>query len=725
MIYWFDKDERQPNGVEHAARILIVEDEPSFAASLVAILEHAGWQAQSCHSGEAGLQRLAEEPFDLALVDLGLPGMSGHDVIREIAKRGLDLPVIVVSGETQIDAVIGALRLGALDYVRKPLEPAFLLHRIRRALKEHRLELDHLDIQNRVVQSERLHRFLVDQSPDIIFTLDLEGRITFVNDRMREELGLDREAVIGQHFSVLAHGHDRERARWAFSRERLDETGHHNLELRLANPKHADGFRHYEIQVYAYPYCQCDGTRPEGVGIEPCLYGVARDIDERHATKEWAAFHAIHDPLTGLPNRNLFLDRVGLSLTQAKRDQGRFAVIHLNLDRFSSINDLYGHAQADELLQEVAARIQSCLRGGDTLARFAADEFLLLNAPIACNEDVLLVIKRIRQELSAPFDIHGESIHVCASAGIAVFPEDGDNPESLIRHANIALYQCRLSGIHKHAFFDEAMRAHVDLKLQIEHDLRHAVERSELELHFQPQVELGVPHIRGAEALVRWRHPQRGLIAPGEFISIAEETGLITPLSDWVVEAACRILKGWKERGIAPPRLSINVSPRYVEEPDFVERFVGHLERYRIEPDRIEVELTENLFIRDPAAVVRKLNDLAAHGIHIAIDDFGTQYSSLGYLHKFPIHTLKIDKSFVWEIDREFPQHTVIKAILSIGHGLGLNLVAEGVETEEQLKFLRSHGCHLIQGYLISKPLPAGDIEEMLLRDSTRTLRAV
>jgi len=717
MIYRpADDHPLQPGGPESQgkpqARLLIIEDDSGFASSLQRLLTHAGYSAEVSGTGLAGLQRLAESHPDLALLDINLPDMTGHEVIRAAREKGLDVPVVVVSGESEIDAAILALRLGALDFVRKPIEPEILLYAVARALAQRCLEREHKIARNRIDRSERLHRFLVDASPDIIFILDESGKVSYVNQRLRDLLGLEEKQAVGRHFSRLVHDHDLKRARYAFSARKLAETAKHSIELRLRSEVEGAGFRHFEISLAAV------GIPPGGDTGEAAdhghYYGVARDITTRREVEELTLYQANHDALTGLPNRNLFRDHLSLALIQARRNQERVAVLFLNLDRFKHVNDLFGHAKADELLRQVGERIQRCLRGGDTLARFVGDEFLLLNASIKSEEDVLAMIERINKELLEPFKITGKNVHISVSAGIALFPEHGETADALIRHANIALYHGRLSGSNSRSFFMQEMGESADQRLSLQSDLRHAIRHDQFELYYQPQVDIHDRRVKGVEALIRWNHPEMGLLPPGEFLSLAEEADLIGDLGEWVIRTVCKAIRQWDARGIAPPRVAINISPRHLDESDFVERFVSLLEEYEVDVSRIEVELTENLFIRDPNAVAQKLQSLAAHGVMIAIDDFGTQYSSLSYLQKFPIHTLKIDKSFVWEIDREYRQHAIIKAIISIAHGLGLNLIAEGVETDEQLKFLEIQGCDEIQGYLVSKPLRKEALEALM-----------
>ncbi|MBP9916023.1 MAG: EAL domain-containing protein [Thiobacillaceae bacterium] len=719
MIYWPGEEPgsppREPGGAgKPSARVLIIEDDAGFAASLRRLLGNAGYQAEIARSGRAGLERLSDFHPDLALVDINLPDMTGHEVIRAAREQDRDVPVIVVSGESEIDAAILALRLGALDFVRKPIEPEILLHSVARALAQRCLEREHKSARTRVDRSERLHRFLVDSSPDIIFILDETGKLSYVNQRLRDLLGLEEKQVVGRHFSRLVHEHDQKRARYAFSARKLAETARHSVELRLKSRADATGFRHFEINLAAVGFP--GGSEMTGSAEPGYYYGVARDVTARREVEELAVYQANHDALTGLPNRTMFRDHLSLALIQAHRNQERIAVLFLNLDRFKHVNDLFGHAKADELLRQVGERIQHCLRGCDTLARFVGDEFLLLNASAKSDEEVLAVVERINRELAEPFKASGKSVHLSVSAGIALYPEHGETADALIRHANIALYHGRLSGSKSHTFFMQEMGDSTDQRLHLQGDLRHAIRHDQFEIYYQPQVDIRERRVKGVEALIRWNHPERGLLPPGEFLPLAEEANLIGDVGEWVIRDVCKTIRQWDVLGISPPRVAINISPRHLDESDFVERFVALLAEYQVDASRIEVELTENLFIRDPSAVAQKLQSLAAHGVMIAIDDFGTQYSSLSYLQKFPIHTLKIDKSFVWEIDREFRQHAIIKAIISIAHGLGLNLIAEGVETDEQLRFLELQGCDEIQGYLISKPLRREALEALMIQ---------
>lgn len=710
-----------------SGRLLIVDDDERFALSLQRLLAAAGYEISLAYTGAVALETLQASTYDLALIDINLPDMSGHRLLADIRAHRRDIPVIVVSGETEIENAIQALREGALDYIQKPMEPDLILHAVRRALRQRSIECENRCIQQRLQRSERLHRYLVDRSPDIILMMDGEARIHFANNRAELLLGVKPDELVGRAMPELVHLDDRERAQYAFSPSKLIETSKHVLEFRLKCGSGMRDHRHFEILLAEAAWDAktaadlCDDAEraaaplplplPEG---EALFYLVARDISARRDAEERARFHANHDTLTGLPNRNLFRDRLGLALVSARRMQQQLAVLFINIDRFKNVNELYGHTQADDLLIHVTQRIQACLRAGDTLARFGGDEFLLLNTGIEHPEEVTNIIKRVNDALGEPFHIGGKSLHVSVSAGIALYPNHGSDAEALIRHANIALYHGRMAGHVCHTFFMPEMGESAARRLTLEHDLREALAREEFELHYQPQMALDGKHIKGVEALLRWRHPRLGLLPPGDFLSVAEDAGLLPDIGDWVAERALKTLRKWEDQGLAPERMAINISPSQLAAGGFVDRLRLLMRDYAIAPQRVEIELTENLFIRDPNAAAQQLQAMAAQGVQIAIDDFGTQYSSLNYLQKFPIHTLKIDKSFVWEIDREFRQHTIIKAIIAIAHGLGLNLIAEGVETDEQLQFLHAHGCHEVQGYLVSRPLSEEAIEPLL-----------
>jgi diguanylate cyclase (GGDEF)-like protein/PAS domain S-box-containing protein len=712
---------------DHRPRILLVDDEPRLLSSLYELLRDRDYHLVTATCGSEALDQLIAQRFDLILLDLRLPDMSGHEIMDFIRAGNIDGDVIVMSGEVGIDAAIGALKRGAYDYLRKPYSREELLKTVENALQKRRLASDNARIASRLENSEKMYRYLVDSSPDVIYTLDQEGRFTFVNDRVQPLLGFTREQLIGQHYSILVHDDDQERARYAFNERRVDERASRNVELRLKCGSGGGIERTFNntlmtislnaIGMHAPEHAPDAERRHEFFGT----YGVARDITDRKRAEEVISYQAYHDILTDLPNRMLFKDRLGLAVIQAKRKLTELAVMFVDLDRFKLVNDTLGHVKGDELLKQVAQRLKVCLRRGDTLARQGGDEFTIVLPELRDRQDAKAIADKFLESLHEPFDLDGHQVHISASIGIAIYPDDGETIDELLRHADIAMYQVKALGKNGHSFYHNSMLDASHQKIALEQSLRKALELNQLEMYYQPQLDVATGRIIGAEGLMRWNHPQRGLLSAGEFLPFAEENGLMLPISDWMLGALCRDLLQWNAAGGEAIRLSLNLSPQYLDRGDFFEKMRGALTRYRISPAQIEVEITENICIRNPQYAIEQLNKLCQLGVSVAIDDFGTGYSSLSYLHRFPIHTIKIDQSFVKEIHDENGHYPVILAIISIARGLGLHLVAEGVETHVQARYLQAHGCTTMQGYLYHRPISLLSFIDVL-QDQNRTV---
>ena len=694
-------------------RLLLVDDEPRLLSSLYELLQGRGYRLTTAPSGSDALDHLSRQRFDLVLLDLRLPDIGGHQIMDFINERNIDADVIVMSGEVGIDAAIGALKRGAYSYLRKPYGREELLSTVSNALQRRRLAAENARIANQLENSEKMYRYLVDSSPDIIYTLNHEGRFTFVNDRAYQLLGYTREELIGQHYSIVVHEEDSERARYVFNERRVDERASRNVELRLkCRNGHGNSDRTFNTTLMTISL-NAIGMHVPDHEVKKLeffgTYGVARDITDRKRAEEVISYQAYHDILTDLPNRILFKDRLGLAVIQAKRKQTELAVMFIDLDRFKLVNDTLGHVKGDELLQQAAARLKECLRKGDTLARQGGDEFTIVLPELRDRDDARMVADKFLEVLQAPFDLDGHQVHISASIGIAIYPKDGESIDELLRHADIAMYQVKALGKNGHSFYHDSMLEVSHQKIALELALRRALEHDELEMYYQPQIDALSGRIVGAEALMRWNHPTRGLLSAGEFLPFAEENGLMLPISDWMIGALCRDMLKWNAVGASEVRLSLNLSPQYLDRGDFFEKMRGALVRYGLAPNQIEVEITENICIRNPQYAIEQLNKLCQLGVSIAIDDFGTGYSSLSYLHRFPIHTVKIDQSFVNEIHEENGHYPVILAIISIARGLGLNLIAEGVETEEQARYLTANGCLTMQGYLFYRPIALSD----------------
>ena len=700
------------------ARVLVVDDEPLILEGLTRLLAHRGYDVVAANGGCEALIAIGKQQFDAILLDLGMPDLDGNEVLRFVGDRSADTPVIVVSGDSTIDAAIRALRGGAADFVRKPYEPEELLRRLDNTLTRRRLEKENNHILQRLQQSEKWHRFLVNSSPDFIYTLDCEGRFTFLNARVESLLGYRSEELLGQHYSLVIHEDDIARAEHVFNERRAGDRSARNIEIRLkCNP----GMRRPRLMNGRCKAVELTATGMYDEAASPFeqrfigSYGVAKDVTERKQAEETVHYQAYHDLLTGLPNRALFRDHLGLMLAQTKRTQKPLAVLSLDLDHFKVINDSLGHTVGDELLLSIGAQLRHCLREGDTLARLGGDEFAVLLPTLASRNDVDHICGKIIQVLSKPVYVKGHEIYISVSIGACVAPEDGDMIDSLIRQAEIAMYRAKALGRGRLQFWEPGMQAPYSDRMQIETDLRRALARNEFVLFYQPQVDTVSGEVRGFEALLRWWHPQRGFLNPVEFIPVAEESGVIVPIGEWVLRQAGAQMAEWREAGLPPVRLSVNISARQLESNEFVDSVTDALRAHSLDGHQLELEITETLLMRDFEANAIKLGRLSAAGIRLAIDDFGTGYSSFKYLSRFPIHTLKIDQSFVQELDRE-ENMSIVNAMIAMGRGMNLNVIAEGVETESQRAQLQQMQCHEVQGYYYSAALSSQEATTLLAK---------
>jgi diguanylate cyclase (GGDEF)-like protein len=452
----------------------------------------------------------------------------------------------------------------------------------------------------------------------------------------------------------------------------------------------------------------------------PSIAGIvinSRDITARKMAEERLMHDAFHDGLTGLPNRALFRDRLGQTMRRARRRKDHlFAVLFLDLDRFKVINDSMGHMMGDDLLVAIARRLKTCTRPGDTIARLGGDEFTILLDDIEDEQEASLVADRIHEELSLPFNLDGQRVYVTASIGIALGADGYRKPEELLRDADTAMYRAKMLGKARHVVFDKAMHARAVAQLQLESDLWQVIERNQLVLHYQPMVELGSGRVIGLEALVRWNHPQRGLIMPAQFIPLAEETRLIAQVGRWVLKEACRQMRSWQKRLATafPISVSVNLSGKQLAQPDLIEQVEQVLKETGLDPEWLKLEITESVVMENAKATVAMLGRLRALGLELHIDDFGTGYSSLSYLHRFPVDRLKIDRSFVSNMSMEDKNSEIVRTIIQLARNLGMGVVAEGVQTAEQLAHLKALGCEHGQGYFFSRPLAADQVDSLI-----------
>lgn len=545
----------------------------------------------------------------------------------------------------------------------------------------------------------------VEQSPIIIIITDIKGDIEYTNPRFTQITGYVHEEVVGKNLRVLKSDRISPEAYKHLCEAITKETSWRG---ELCNEKKS-GELYWEAMSIS-PIKDLKGTNTHFLAI-------SEDITEHKEVETTIHQMAFYDTLTCLPNRSLFNDRLSMALAHAYRKKEMLAVLFLDLDHFKLVNDTLGHAVGDQLLKVVAERLASCIRKGDTVARLGGDEFTLLLPGIKHEKDASDVADKIIEKIRHPFVIGNHELTITTSVGIALHPNDGEDIDTLLRNADIAMYHAKEYGRNNYQYYDKTLYIKVSRKMLLESKLRQALELKELTLYYQPQVNIITGQIVGIEALLRWCHPELGMVSPLEFIPLSEATGLIVSIGEWVLSTVCMQIKTWQEAGLFPVRVAVNLSAHTFQRQNFVEMVIQTLKETNLSPAFLELEITESTVMQHVEAAISKLSKINALGIQIAIDDFGTGYSSLNYLRKFPIHTLKIDQSFVRDVTTNPGDASIVTAIIAMAKSMKLKVIAEGVETKEQLTFLKDQQCEEAQGYLFYKPVPAETIEKILMQN--------
>jgi diguanylate cyclase (GGDEF)-like protein/PAS domain S-box-containing protein len=677
--------------------LLLIEDNPGDARLLREMLNDAGahntemTHAESMGAAEA---RLAERLFDIILLDLGLPDAQGLDAIRRTRAVAPRAPLVVLTGLDDESLATRALQEGAQDYLIKgQIDTRGLLRALRYAIERKTME------EVLFVLKERA-QVTLNCIGDAVVCTDIQGNITFMNMVAEKMTGWPSEEAVGRPMGEVFKILD------AASREAtpnpmelavgLDQTVHLPPNCILIR---RDGFE-TPIEDSVAPIHDREG-KATGAVI------VFRDVSTARAMAAEMTHSAQHDFLTGLPNRMLLNDRVNQAIVAASRRFKKVAVLFLDLDGFKHINDSLGHPTGDKLLQSIATRLVNCVRNSDTVSRQGGDEFVVLLSEMEQPEDAAISARRILQAVAEAHNIDQHDLHVTASIGVSVFPDDGKDAETLIKSADTAMYQAKENGRQNYQFFRPAMTVQAVERQSIEENLRRALERQEFALQYQPKIDLRTGEITGAEALIRWLHPVRGPVSPAQFIPVAEDCGLILPIGQWVLREACKQAQSWVDAGLSLGTMAVNISSMEFRADNFLESVFAILSETGLDPKSLELELTESVLMKRAESAASVLKALRARGVQIAVDDFGTGYSSLSYLRKFPIDALKIDQSFVRQITSAPDDTTIVTAVISMGRSMKLRVIAEGVETREELVFLQAHHCNEAQGYYFSRPVAA------------------
>jgi len=684
-------------------RVLIVEDLPSDAESMTLRLQEEGFhfewrQAQSEEEYLAALDTLP----DLILADWHLKRFSGLRALQLLHQRNLEIPFIIVSGGIGEEAAIDALQQGASDYVLKD-RPARLGTAVRHALEERRLRSEHRQAEEALRLADRVFR----STGEGVAVTDADANLVSVNPAFELITGYSAAEVLGRNPRMLQSGRHEDafyHDMWAS----LRETGQWRGELWN---------RRKSGEVY--PEWLNISAVKDTAGRITHYVALFSDISSVKEAMQQIDFLAHHDALTRLPNRTLFHDRLSHGLDRAQREDRPLALLYLDLDRFKNVNDTLGHPVGDELLQEVARRMTGAIRAGDTLARLGGDEFVLLLEDDASAQQAAVVARKMLELFAAPICIAHHKLMLTASIGISLYPGDGEDADTLLKHADRAMYEAKSRGRNTYQFFEPALTAGVLERLVMENALREALARKELLLHYQPQVDLATGSICAAEALLRWNSTELGGVSPAAFIPVAEETGLIIAIGEWVLRTACVQNKAWQDAGFPPIRVAVNVSALQVLAGTLPAIAAEALRDSGLEPRYLELELTESVMIREVETTLNQVVQLKRLGVTISLDDFGTGYSSLGYLSRFPLDRLKIDQAFVRDITTEPRNAAIARATIALAQGLGMIVIAEGVESEGQLRYLHSIGCEEMQGYLFSRPVPPEELAAMVGQGKT------
>jgi diguanylate cyclase (GGDEF)-like protein/PAS domain S-box-containing protein len=701
--------------------LLIEDDEDDFfiTQKLFQRIEGTGYVINWINNYEDGLEALLSGEDDICLLDFRLGKRTGLELIREAFQQECKVPMILLTGQGDREIDLEAAKAGASDFMVKGQITADVLERsVRYSIERKKIEqardaavesarqAEEKYLRVLVQQSEEKYRNILETIEEGYFETNLNGDFTYLNNSLCANLGYHRDEVLGRNY-----------------REFVDETTEKKLYISFAN-----------ILKTGQPISQLNWevTRQDGVqrsvessislvrdaGDTPVGFrGLMRDVTERKEAEEQLLYDALHDSLTGVANRTLFLDHLQLAIDRKKRKPYIiFAVLFLDFDRFKVINDSLGHSEGDNLLKQIANRLKSIIRPDDLVARLGGDEFTILLNEINTEGEALQVAERIQEKLKSPFDLADREIFISASIGIALSTSAHTRAEDMIRDADAAMYRAKAKGKAQYQVFDQTMHKDVVDKLEFETDMRYALERGEFCIHYQPIINLETNRLNGFEALLRWNHPVRGMVSPMEFIPVAEDNGLIIPLGGWMIYESCRQLREWQSQNptLSPITISVNLSSKEFLQSNLAEKIVAALASTRLSPSSLKLEITESYLLENSETAIIILHQLREIGVEISLDDFGTGFSSLSYLHRLPIDYLKIDRSFVKRMTEDTKNYEIVHTIIKLAQNLKIKVIAEGIETEPQFTQLRQLHCDFGQGFFFSRPLEAAQARQFI-----------
>jgi len=683
--------------------ILLVDDDMVLRGMAVRTLKHAGFSVHAVESGEAGLQAFESGRFDLILLDVMLPGISGFEVCERMRSLpgGVHIPILMLTGLDDTASVDEAFRRGATDFVTKPINWTLLSHRIRFNLRASGLAEAAMRQQAQLSAAQRLAKLGS-------WEWKLDSNEVICSGEMLRLFGIEQLDTLMDFEALTARVSEADRSTVTAVRRHTRDTGRpYQIKYAVSGDDGAECVLIEQAEV-----------ETDALGRITTLRAIAQDITDRVEAEQRIHALSFKDELTGLPNRQYFLEVAAHAIERSLRLRKSSAVLYFDVDRFKTINDSLGHDGGNALLCKIGWRVQRCVRGADMLsrcddsgqqepvARLAGDSFAVLLVDLVSDEVAARVCSRVLNALAEPVMIEGQAQYITASAGIALYPRDASDVPGLIQAAEQAMYAAKSAGRARLEFFSQELNRSSHDRAALDKDLRRGLVAGEMCLYYQPKIDARSGVMIGAESLIRWAHPERGILAPGSFIDVAEESGQIIPMTDSVIQMACASMAKWRDAGLPPVPLSINVPAPFFAMEGAVERLKSTARAFAVEPSMLTIEITESLLMSDAEGTLERLNALKRAGFRLSLDDFGTGYSSLSYLHRFPIDELKIDRAFVMNIDQGDRHGIIATSILMLGQQFGLDVVAEGVENAAQSRILLERGGHVQQGYHFSRPLP-------------------